>query len=104
MGERISRENAEVESILLATVDETHKINILLKMKNVRILSFHTYDTIVWTTKRRDTMGYVEELRKIVGHRPLILVGAVVLVINEHGYVLLQQRTEPYGKWGCLAD
>lgn len=45
-------------------------------------------------------MGYVEELRKIVGHRPLILVGAVVLVINEHGYVLLQQRTEPYGKWG----
>lgn len=31
MGERISRENAEVESILLATVDETHKINILLK-------------------------------------------------------------------------
>ena len=48
-------------------------------------------------------MGYVEELRKIVGHRPLILVGAVVLVINEHGYVLLQQRTEPYGKWGCQA-
>ncbi len=45
-------------------------------------------------------MGYVEELRKIVGHRPLILVGAVVLVINENGYVLLQQRTEPYGKWG----
>ena len=31
MGERISRENAEVESILLATVDEAHKINILLK-------------------------------------------------------------------------
>ncbi|MED0948081.1 DNA mismatch repair protein MutT [Bacillus cereus] len=45
-------------------------------------------------------MGYVEELRKVVGHRPLILVGAVVLVIDEHGYVLLQQRTEPYGKWG----
>ena len=49
-------------------------------------------------------MGYVEELRKIVGHRPLILVGAVVLVINENRYVLLQQRTEPYGKWGCLVD
>ncbi|MDH2878714.1 NUDIX hydrolase [Bacillus cytotoxicus] len=45
-------------------------------------------------------MGYVEELRKIVGHRPLILVGAVVLVINKKGEVLLQQRTEPYGKWG----
>lgn len=49
-------------------------------------------------------MGYVEELRKVVGHRPLILVGAVVLVINENGYVLLQQRTEPYGKWGYLTD
>ena len=42
-------------------------------------------------------MGYVEELRKIVGHRPLILVGAVVLIINEHGYVLLQQSTVAYG-------
>ena len=49
--------------------------------------------------KGGDTVGYVEELRKIVGHRPLILVGAVVLIINENGYVLLQ-RTEPYGKWG----
>lgn len=48
------------------------------------------------------SMGYVEELRKVVGHRPLILVGAVVLVLNENGHVLLQQRTEPYGKWGLL--
>jgi len=48
------------------------------------------------------SMGYVEELRKVVGHRPLILVGAVVLVLNEGGHVLLQQRTEPYGKWGLL--
>ena len=73
-------------------------------MKNIRILSFQTYDTIVWTNEKGgDTVGYVEELRKIVGHRPLILVGAVVLIINENGYVLLQQRTEPYGKWGYLA-
>lgn len=48
------------------------------------------------------TMGYVEELRKIVGHRPLILVGSVVLVLNEDGEVLLQQRQEPHGKWGLL--
>ena len=45
-------ESTEVESIMLATVDESHKINILLKMKNIRILSFRTYDTIVWTTKK----------------------------------------------------
>lgn len=47
-------------------------------------------------------MGYVEELRKIVGHYPLILVGSVVLVLNKDGEVLLQQRQEPYGKWGLL--
>lgn len=47
-------------------------------------------------------MGYVEELRKFVGHRPLILVGAVVIVLDEKGNVLLQQRTEPHGKWGLL--
>jgi 8-oxo-dGTP pyrophosphatase MutT (NUDIX family) len=47
-------------------------------------------------------MGYVEELRKIVGHRPLILVGSVVLVLNKDGEVLLQQRQEPHGKWGLL--
>jgi 8-oxo-dGTP pyrophosphatase MutT (NUDIX family) len=47
-------------------------------------------------------MGYVEELRKIVGHRPLILVGSVVLVLDEQERVLLQQRKEPHGKWGLL--
>lgn len=43
-------------------------------------------------------LGYVEDLRKIVGHQPLILVGAVVAVINETGEILLQQRRD--GKWG----
>ena len=50
-------------------------------------------------------MGYVEELRKIVGHRPLILVGAVVLVINEnidmYYYNKEQSLTE---NGGCLVD
>ncbi|WP_096187753.1 NUDIX hydrolase [Evansella halocellulosilytica] len=45
-------------------------------------------------------MGYVEDLRKIVGHRPLILVGAVVVVVDEHGRILLQQRKYPKGTWG----
>ena len=30
-------------------------------------------------------MGYIEELRKIVGHRPLIFVGSVVVVVDEQG-------------------
>ncbi|RFB13551.1 NUDIX domain-containing protein [Bacillus sp. HNG] len=43
-------------------------------------------------------MGYIEELRKVVGHRPLNLVGTAVGVINEKGEILLQQRRE--GVWG----
>jgi ADP-ribose pyrophosphatase YjhB (NUDIX family) len=43
-------------------------------------------------------MGYIEDLRKIIGARPLILVGSVVGVIDEHGKILLQKR--PEGVWG----
>jgi len=35
-------------------------------------------------------MGYVEDLRKIVGHIPLILVGAVVIITNDNNQILLQ--------------
>lgn len=45
-------------------------------------------------------MGYIEELRKIVGHRPLIFVGSVAIIIDEWGRLLLQQRTYPNGVWG----
>ncbi|WP_181350399.1 NUDIX hydrolase [Thalassobacillus sp. CUG 92003] len=45
-------------------------------------------------------MGYVEDLRKIVGTRPLILVGAVVVMVDGIGSILLQERTYPKGKWG----
>lgn len=43
-------------------------------------------------------MGYIRELRKLVGHRPLILPGAVVLVFNNEGKLLLQHRSD--GGWG----
>ncbi len=45
-------------------------------------------------------MGYVEEIRKLVGKRPLILVGAVAVIVDESGRILLQQRTFPKGIWG----
>ncbi|GGF25352.1 DNA mismatch repair protein MutT [Halobacillus andaensis] len=45
-------------------------------------------------------MGYVEDLRRLVGHRPLILVGAIVVIFNEQKQMLLQQRTFPEGVWG----
>ncbi|GHH97408.1 NUDIX hydrolase [Neobacillus kokaensis] len=43
-------------------------------------------------------MGYIEDLRKIVGTRPLILVGSVVGVMDEQDRILLQKR--PNGVWG----
>lgn len=43
-------------------------------------------------------MDYVRNLRELVGTRPLILPGAVVLIINEQEEVLLQHRTD--GGWG----
>ncbi|RXJ00284.1 NUDIX domain-containing protein [Anaerobacillus alkaliphilus] len=45
-------------------------------------------------------MGYIEELRQLVGHRPLIFVGSVVVIFDEKGRVLLQQRRFPNGVWG----
>lgn len=35
-------------------------------------------------------MGYIMELRKMVGPRPLIMAGSCVLVFNEEGHLLLQ--------------
>lgn len=46
-------------------------------------------------------MGYVEEIRQLVGHRPLILPGSVVMVIDNKDRVLMQRRkSTSYGKWG----
>jgi len=42
---------------------------------------------------------YIMSLRKIVGHRPLLQVGASVIVENEHGEVLLQKRSDNHC-WG----
>ena len=44
-------------------------------------------------------MGYIEELRALVGHRRLILCGASVVIRNEKGELLLQQRVYPEGRW-----
>jgi ADP-ribose pyrophosphatase YjhB (NUDIX family) len=43
--------------------------------------------------------GYVAELRSIVGHRPLLLVSAGVIVKNTNGAILLQRRADD-GHWG----
>jgi 8-oxo-dGTP pyrophosphatase MutT (NUDIX family) len=44
-------------------------------------------------------MSYLEEIRKRVGHLPLLLVGATVLVIDEHDRLLLLERVDNKA-WG----
>lgn len=44
-------------------------------------------------------MGYIMDMRKYVGHRPIIICGASVIVINEKGEILLQKRADN-GLWG----
>ncbi|MBT2569630.1 NUDIX hydrolase [Planococcus sp. ISL-110] len=45
-------------------------------------------------------MGYIEELRAVVGHRPLIFVGAVVVIVDKGGRLLLEERKFPKDLWG----
>lgn len=46
-------------------------------------------------------MGYILELRKLVGNRPIIMVGVTVIVMNPDGYILLQKRTDSFD-WGII--
>lgn len=43
-------------------------------------------------------MEYYKELRKHVGHQPIILPGAVVIIVNADGEILLQLRNDD--TWG----
>jgi len=44
-------------------------------------------------------MGYVSDIRKKIGHDPLMIVGASVIVADSRGRVLLQHRADN-GLWG----
>ena len=44
-------------------------------------------------------MGYIMNLRKYVGHEPLIGLGATTLVFNEKNEILLNLRTDT-NNWG----
>ena len=45
-------------------------------------------------------MGYIEDLRAIIGHKRIILNGCIAFIENPKGQILMQQRKYPYGKWG----
>ncbi len=44
-------------------------------------------------------MGYITEIRKLVGHAPVMLCGGSVILEDEQGRVLLQKRLDN-GCWG----
>ncbi|PAE16184.1 DNA mismatch repair protein MutT [Virgibacillus sp. 7505] len=43
-------------------------------------------------------MEYFKYLRQYVGHRPIILPGSVVIIVNKQNEILLQERHD--GNWG----
>ena len=44
-------------------------------------------------------MDYISNLRKIIGHKPLLMVGATVLVLDSQNRLLMMKRFES-GNWG----
>ncbi|WP_419095828.1 NUDIX domain-containing protein [Halalkalibacter suaedae] len=44
-------------------------------------------------------MGYIDELRKLIGNRPIISVGATILVVNAEKKILFQHRSDTLD-WG----
>lgn len=47
-------------------------------------------------------MNYVKRMRRFIGHRPLVLVGANVLLLDARRRRLLLQRRTDNGLWGLL--
>lgn len=45
-------------------------------------------------------MGYIENLRQLVGQQPLILNGSCGILVNPSGQILLQWRNEKRQRWG----
>jgi len=44
-------------------------------------------------------MDYLASLRRFVGHAPLLMVGAAVLILDDHDRLLLLKRSDS-GCWG----
>lgn len=44
-------------------------------------------------------MGYISNLRKYVGHEPILTAGVILFVFNDEDKVLMQLRTD-YNSWG----
>ena len=45
-------------------------------------------------------MGYIEEIRELIGHKCVVLTGSLVVIRDGDGRILLEKRTYPKGTWG----
>ena len=57
-------------------------------------------DVNAWLEIYREN-GYIQELRRYIGHAPLIGVACGIIVINSRGEILLQKRRDN-GRWGII--
>ena len=46
-------------------------------------------------------MGYISELRKYIGHQPIINIGATIIVLNDKNEILLNLRSDT-DTWGII--
>ena len=44
-------------------------------------------------------MDYIQQLRQYIGHHPILMLGAVTLVLNKEDHLLMMRRTDS-GHWG----
>ena len=44
-------------------------------------------------------MDYILQLRQYIGHRPILMVGAAILVLDERDRLLMMKRSDS-GRWG----
>lgn len=44
-------------------------------------------------------MDYILQLRQYIGHRPILMVGATILVLDEQNRLLMMRRSD-IGSWG----
>ena len=46
-------------------------------------------------------MSYISELRKYIGHQPIINIGATIIVLNDKNEILLNLRSDT-DTWGII--
>ena len=49
-------------------------------------------------------MGYIEDLRKLIGHKRIVLNGSLVIIENKDGKILMQKKNISEGQVGGFPE